>query len=479
VVEGGCLNVDENSNLIKQLIELLGSNYVLTSPQDKQPYLTENRGLYQGEAVAIVKPRTATQISAIVNLCSDAGISISPQGGNTGLVGGQTPKGGVVISLARMNTIHQVDAINGTITVEAGVSLQSVQDAAAQSGCLFPLSLASQGSCQIGGNIASNAGGTAVLRYGNMRDLVLGLEVVLPDGRIWNGLRSLRKDNAGYDLKQFFIGSEGTLGIITKAVLKLYPAIKSRVTAFVGLNSVDAALELFQRTQAEAAQMLSAFELIPRFGLEMVVQHMGGVDPLNKPYAFYALVELSSASWAIKVDSLLEQILETALNDKLINDATIASNEEQSNALWSLRENMSWAQKYEGGSIKHDVSVPISKTADFINQASILCHNTMQDIRVCAFGHMGDGNIHFNLSQPVGMDKQFFLSHWAEFNRIVHNLVVSMDGSIAAEHGIGQLKLDELAYYKDDVSQSLMRKMKAIFDPQTIMNPGKVIRPLA
>jgi FAD/FMN-containing dehydrogenase len=241
------------------------------------------------------------------------------------------------------------------------------------------------------------------------------------------------------------------------------------------LNSVDAALELFQRTQAEAAQMLSAFELIPRFGLEMVVQHMGGVDPLNNPHEFYALVELSSASQAIKVDSLLEQILESALNDKLINDATIASTEAQSNVLWSLRENMSWAQKYEGGSIKHDVSVPISRTADFINQASILCHNAMQGIRVCAFGHMGDGNIHFNLSQPIGMDKQIFLSYWAKFNRIVHDLVVSMDGSIAAEHGIGQLKLDELAHYKDDVSQSLMRKIKSIFDPQTIMNPGKVI----
>jgi FAD/FMN-containing dehydrogenase len=469
------LNDNKTSDITRQLIELLGAQYVLTSPSDMKPYLTENRELFNGAALAIIKPRTATQISTIVHLCKDAGISISPQGGNTGLVAGQTPKNGIVISLARMNTIHQADEINSTITVEAGATLQSVQEAATKSGCLFPLSLASQGSCQIGGNIASNAGGTAVLRYGNMRDLVLGLEVVLPDGRIWNGLRALRKDNAGYDLKQIFIGSEGTLGIITKAVLKLYPAIQSRATAFVGLNSVDDALELFQRTRSGAAEMLSAFELIPRFGLEMVLQHMDGVDPLKNPHQFYALVELSSASQTIKVDTLLEKILESALNDKLMNDAVIATNEAQSNVLWSLRENMSWAQKYEGGSIKHDVSVPVSKTADFIKQATILCHNVMQGIRICAFGHMGDGNIHFNLSQPIGMDKELFLSHWARFNRIVHDLVVSMNGSIAAEHGIGQLKINELAHYKDDVSLDLMRRIKVTLDPKNIMNPSKVI----
>ncbi len=466
---------DKKPDLIKRFTELLGVNNVLTSSLDMQPYLTENRGLYKGKALAVVKPRTALDTSQVIRICIEAGISISPQGGNTGLVGGQIPKSGIVISLARMNIIHDVDAINGTITVEAGATLQSVQEAAAKVGCLFPLSLASQGSCQIGGNIATNAGGTAVLRYGNIRDMVLGLEVVLPNGHIWNGLRSLRKDNAGYDLKHLFIGSEGTLGIVTKAVLRIYPAIKSRVTAFIGLNSPDAALELFQRTRNEATEMLTAFELIPRFGLEMVVQHMGGVDPFNDSHSFYALIELSTASRNIKVNTLLEKILEPALNDKLINDAVIALNEAQSDLLWSLRENMSWAQKYEGGSIKHDVSVPISKVAYFINQATILCHNAMHGIRICAFGHMGDGNIHFNLSQPKDMDKEFFLSHWTKLNRIVHDLVMSLDGSIAAEHGIGQLKLDELTHYTNETSLDLMRKMKAILDPYGIMNPGKVV----
>jgi FAD/FMN-containing dehydrogenase len=469
------LSSGENVALVQQFVELLGSAYVLTHASDTQSYLTESRELFQGQAFAVLRPLTVSDVSSVVKLCLDAKVSISPQGGNTGLVGGQTPKSGIVISLSRMNKIHSVDAINGTITVDAGATLQSVQEAAAQIGCLFPLSLASQGSCQIGGNIASNAGGTAVLRYGNMRDLVLGLEVVLPDGRIWNGLRSLRKDNAGYDLKQLFIGSEGTLGIITKAVLKLHPAIKSSVTAFVGLDSAEAALQFFQRTKNEAAEMLSAFELMPRFGLEMVVQHMGGIDPLKEAHSFYALIELSTASSHINLNAILEPVLDDALNDNLISDAVIASSEAQSKALWSLRENMSWAQKYEGGSIKHDVSVPISKTAEFINQASILCQNKMQGIRICAFGHMGDGNIHFNLSQPIGMDKAHFLSCWTEFNRIVHDLVVSMNGSIAAEHGIGQLKRDELARYKDDVSLDLMRKIKDVIDPKKFMNPNKIV----
>ena len=469
------MNAGKKAGFISQLIELVGQNHVLTSVQDKQPHLTENRGLYRGEALAVVKPGSAAEISKIITLCREAGFPVSPQGGNTGLVGGQIPKSGVVISLTRLNKIHDVDAVNGAIKVEAGATLQAVQDAAAHAGCLFPLSLASQGSCQIGGNIASNAGGTAVLRYGNMRDLVLGLEVVLPDGRIWNGLRALRKDNAGYDLKQLFIGSEGTLGIITCAVLKLYPAIKSSATAYVGLNSPDAALKFFLHTKSQAGEMLSAFELMPRFGLEMVVQHMGCVDPLKEAYPFYALLELSSASEFSNLALIMEHVLETALDKKHIDDAVIALSRMQATNLWSLRENMSWAQKYEGASIKHDVSVPISRVPEFINQATTLCQTAMQGIRVCAFGHMGDGNIHFNLSQPIGMDKAFFLSHWTDFNRIIHDLVVSMDGSIAAEHGIGQLKLEELVRYKDSVSLDLMSKLKNVIDPSKIMNPVKII----
>ncbi len=477
--------MEKVADFIAQLAELVGSRHVITSESDKQPYLTENRGLYKGKALAVVRPRDATEIVQIVNVCRENGILISPQGGNTGLVGGQIPEVGqrvepvsaIIISLSRMDTIQFVDTINGAITVEAGVTLQAVQEAAAEAGCLFPLSLASQGSCQIGGNIASNAGGTAVLRYGNMRNLVLGLEVVLPDGTLWNGMSSLRKDNAGYDLKQIFIGSEGTLGIITRAVLKLYPAVRSSTTAFIGLSSPQMALEFFLAAQDQSGEVLSAFEIMPRFGLEMVVKHMGGIDPFAEAHPFYVLIELSSASLFSNTASGMEQILESASKANIINDAVIASCQMQADKIWSLRENMSWAQKYEGGSIKHDVSVPISKVADFINQASDLCQNAMPGIRICAFGHIGDGNIHFNLSQPIGMEIQDFISKWAFFNRIVHDLVVSMGGSIAAEHGIGQLKLNELAFYKDDVSLHLMRSLKNALDPHKIMNMGKVVYP--
>ncbi len=465
-------------NLIEKLVQLLGAKAVLARPEEMQPYLVEGRDLYQGKALAFVRPCNTAEVSKVVSLCHEAGVTITPQGGNTGLVGGQTPSGGIILSLSRMNSIRAVDSLNGTITVDAGVTLQSVQEAAARADSLFPLSLASQGSCQIGGNIASNAGGTAVLRYGNMRELVLGLEVVLPDGRIWNGLRSLRKDNSGYDLKQMFIGSEGTLGIITGAVLKLFPKIRSRVTAFVGLATPEAALELFERTRRSAGESLSAFEIMPRFGIEIVVLHMSGnIDPLAQAHAFYTLIELSSASEGINLQATLEEVLGAALEDGLIEDATIGQSEAQSKALWSLREDMSWAQKYEGGSIKHDISVPVASVAKFISEATHACEAMMPGLRVCAFGHMGDGNIHFNLSQPTGMDKAEYLSHWGQFNRVVHDIVMAMEGSIAAEHGIGQLKLEELQHYKDEVSLDLMRVLKHSLDPNNLFNPGKVITP--
>ena len=463
-----------------RLLDRLGPQGFKTAANETAPYLREERGLYQGQALGIARPQSVAEVSFIVNACAETGMPIVPQGGNTGLVGGQVASGGIVLSLERMNRIRAVDPVNGTITVDAGCTLQSVQEAAQKADALFPLSLASEGTCQIGGNIASNAGGTAVLRYGNMRDLVLGIEAVLPDGRVWNGLRGLRKDNSGYDLKQLFIGSEGTLGIITGAVLKLFPAIRSRVTAFIGCSGPDAALALFQAAKAECGDALSAFEFLPRFGLELVIRHSStNKDPLTGPHAYYVLIELSSPNGDARLDERMEAFLGSAFENAMIEDATIGASEAQSNALWALREELSWAQKFEGGSIKHDISVPISRLAEFVNEATRLCEAAMPGIRVCAFGHLGDGNVHFNLSQPVGMDKQEYLGHWSRFNRIVHDLVVSMDGSIAAEHGIGQLKRDELAHYKDELSLDLMAKVKAALDPAGLLNPGKVVSRIA
>ncbi|MBY0611649.1 MAG: FAD-binding oxidoreductase [Beijerinckiaceae bacterium] len=459
-----------------QLEARLGSAGFKTASAETERYLREERSLYRGEALGVARPQSIEDVAFIVKACAEAGMPVVPQGGNTGLVGGQVATGGVVLSLERMNRIRAVDPLNGTITVDAGCTLQSVQEAAAAADALFPLSLASEGTCQIGGNIASNAGGTAVLRYGNMRDLVLGIEAVLPDGRVWNGLRGLRKDNSGYDLKHLFIGSEGTLGIVTGAVLKLFPAIRCRVTAFIGCSGPDAALALFQSAKVACGDVLSAFEFLPRFGLEIVTRHSPGkTDPLERPHAYYVLMELSSPNETAGLDERMETFLGEAFESGAIEDATIGASEAQSNALWALREELSWAQRFEGGSIKHDVSVPISRLAEFVKEATRLCEAEMPGIRVCAFGHLGDGNVHFNLSQPVGMDKEAYLGHWGRFNRIVHDLVVAMGGSIAAEHGVGKLKRDELAHYKDEVSLDLMAAVKAALDPRGLLNPGKVI----
>ena len=462
--------------LIGVLGARLGPNGLKSTPDDMAPYLREERSLYRGEALAIARPASVEEVAFTVEACAKAGMPVVPQGGNTGLVGGQVAFGGLVLSLERMKTVRAVDAVNGTITVDAGCTLHAVQEAAKAAGALFPLSLASEGTCQIGGNIASNAGGTAVLRYGSMRDLVLGLEVVLADGRVWNGLRGLRKDNAGYDLKQAFIGSEGTLGIVTGAVLKLFPRPSETVTAFIGCASPQAALALFSSARSACGDVLGAFELLPRFGLETVVKHAPGKsDPLGSPHAWYVLVEFASQRRDGGLEARMEDWLASGLDDGLIEDATIGASEARSAALWALREELSWAQKFEGGSIKHDVSVPISSLADFITEASDLCEREMPGLRVCAFGHLGDGNVHFNLSQPVGMDTGAFLSQWSRFNRIVHDLVHRLHGSIAAEHGIGRLKREELSRYKDEVSLDLMRRLKTAFDPAGLLNPGKVI----
>ena len=343
-------------------------------------------------------------------------------------------------------------------------------------GYLFPLSLASEGSCTIGGNLATNAGGTAVLRYGNTRELTLGLEVVLADGRIWNGLKGLRKDNTGYDLRDLFIGSEGTLGIITAAVLKLSPSPQARVTAFVGCASPQHALKLFNEVRDRAGEQLTAFEYIPDFGLEIVLKHRpASIRPLAERHCSYALVELTSPRVDADLRGILEGVLATALEEGTISDAALGESSAQNAALWGLRENLSEVQRLEGGSIKHDVAVPVSRVAEFIDAATEACEAAMPGVRVCAFGHFGDGNIHFNLSQPLAMTKEAFLDEWSRFNRIVHDLVSRMNGSIAAEHGIGLIKRDELAHYKDPVALDLMRAIKQTLDPRNILNPGKVV----
>jgi FAD/FMN-containing dehydrogenase len=465
-----------NTALIEALTTRLGPGSVLTEPGDIGGHLVESRGLYRGEALAVVRPRDRDEVALVVGECARAGIAVVPQGGNTGLVGGSVPSGGIVLSLDRLQTIREVDPVNATMTVEAGCILKSVHEAADRVGSFFPLSLPSEGSCRIGGNLATNAGGTAVLRYGNMRELTLGLEVVLADGRIWNGLKGLRKDNTGYDLRDLFIGSEGTLGIITAAVLKLFPKPQARGTAFIGCTSPHQALKLFERLREGAGDQLTAFEYMTDFGLEIVLRHRpAAVRPLADRHPSYALIELSSAQRDADLQSPLEAILGSALEDGLIEDAVIGASGAQSAALWALREELSEVQRLEGGSIKHDVAVPVSRVAEFIDAASGACEAAMPGIRVCAFGHFGDGNIHFNLSQPVGMDKSAYLAQWERFNRIVHDIVHRMNGSISAEHGIGLIKRDELPLYKDPVALDLMRSLKRTLDPQNILNPGKVV----
>jgi FAD/FMN-containing dehydrogenase len=463
--------------LIETLAARLGAASVLTEAGDMAGHLVEARGLYTGEALAVVRPRDRDEVAFVLRECASAGVPVVPQGGNTGLVGGGVPYGGIVLSLGRLDRIREVDPVNATITVEAGCILKSVQDAAESAGYLFPLSLASEGSCRIGGNLATNAGGTAVLRYGTMRELTLGLEVVLADGRIWNGLKGLRKDNTGYDLRDLFIGSEGTLGIITAAVLKLFPRPKTRIVAFAGCSSPHAALDLFEDLRQRAGDQLTAFEFMPRFALEIVLKHAhGAVRPLAGDHAAYALIELSSPDPELHLRERLEKALEASLEKELIEDATIAASETQNAALWHLRESLSDVQGFEGGSIKHDVAVPVSDVADFIVAATRACEEALSGVRVCAFGHFGDGNIHFNLSQPVSMDKPVFLAQWERFNRIVHDIVHAMNGSIAAEHGVGLIKRDELALYKDPVALDLMRTVKTALDPRNILNPGKVVK---
>ena len=444
---------------------------------DTEPYFEERRGRYRGAALAVLRPASTEEVADLVTICAKARLPIYPQGGNTGLSGGAVAAAnGVLINLGRMNRIRALDALNFTVTAEAGCILAELQRAAEAADRLFPLSLGAEGSCQIGGNLSTNAGGINVLRYGNTRELALGLEVVLPDGRVWNGLRGLRKSNVGYDLKQVFIGAEGTLGIITAATLKLFPRPHEVETALVGLKRVEDVMELFARARAASGDQLTGFELIPRIAIDNVLQYGEGFrEPLAAKHPWYTLLEISSSRSGAHLRQALEALLEAAMAADLVQDGVIAESEAQRRELWRIRAGLVEQQEKLGGSIKHDVSVPISKVAEFIVKASAAVKERLPGIRPYPFGHVGDGNIHFNLTQPPGADKAVYLKRWAEFNRIVHDIVVSLDGSISAEHGIGLARRDELAHYAQPLELETMRRIKAALDPDGIMNPGKVL----
>jgi FAD/FMN-containing dehydrogenase len=464
------------ADLAARLRDVVGPAGLVDDPAG---FLTDWRGAYSGTAAAVVRPGSTEEVAAVVGLCRELGVAVVPQGGNTGLCGGAVPDASgrqVVLSLTRMRRIRDLDAVNATITVEAGVVLRTVQEAAAAAGRLFPLSLGAEGSCTIGGNLATNAGGTGVLRYGTMRDLTLGLEVVLPDGRVWHGLRGLRKDNTGYDLKQLFVGAEGTLGVITAAVLKLFPAVRSRATAWVALPDPQAAVDLIGVVRETAGDRLTAFELMSRRSVELVLRHVPGVrDPIVDVHPWYALVELSDTLPDAGLDAVVEAALGEAVERGLVSDAVLASGSAQVAALWALREGISEAQNPEGPSLKHDVTVPISSIPAFVAATDRALAEALPGVRVVAYGHVGDGNLHYNLSGPEPRDDAAFRARAGELSHIVHDSAAALDGSISAEHGFGQSKRDVIADYKSPLELELMRGVKQLFDPAGLMNPGKVL----
>jgi FAD/FMN-containing dehydrogenase len=466
-----------DSAVVEKFVAIVGEANALRQASDIAPYLTENRDLYHGLSSLVLRPANTEEVAAIMKLASGTGTPIVPQSGNTGLVGGQTPDrsgSAVVLSLSRMNRIRDVDAGGNTIVVEAGCILKTVQNTADVADRLFPLSLGSEGSAQVGGLLSSNAGGTAVLAYGNMRELCIGLEVVLPTGEIMHGLKRLRKDNTGYDLRDLFIGAEGTLGVITAAVLKLYPKPKGRAVAFIGTSTVQNALKLLNA--AKASGTLTGFELIARVGMEFAARHIEGArDPLAAPHEWYVLAEYSSPQSQEAAQNSMVHFLSVALENGDADDAVIAASLAQENAFWHLRESLSWAQKPEGGSIKHDISVPVASIPEFLMEANAAVSALIPGARLCTFGHLGDGNLHYNISQPVGADKAEFLACWDEVNGSVHTIVDRYEGSISAEHGIGVLKREELKRFKDATALTLMKRIKLAFDPAGIMNPGKVL----
>ena len=466
-------------DLLPALRDALGEAGLITDVERMQSYLSDWRNAYRGQAAAVLRPGTTEEVAAAVRLCAQAGVALVPQGGNTGLCGGSIPDASgaqMVLSLTRLKRIREVDVANATITVEAGVILQQLQDAAAEVGRLFPLSLGAEGSCTVGGNLATNAGGTAVLRYGNMRDLTLGLEVVLPDGRIWDGLRGLRKDNTGYDLKQLFIGSEGTLGIITAAVLKLFPALRSLTTAWVALPSPQAAVALLGQMRGLCGDRLTGFELMSRQSLEFVLRHVAGAsDPFAEGHPWYVLIELSDTQPDAALNDLLEQGLGEAFEQALVLDAVVAGSQAQVEALWALREGISEAQNHEGPSLKHDISVPVSRIPNFIERTDAALLQAFPGVRIVAYGHVGDGNLHYNISKPVGAEDGSFKAQAEAIMRVIYDQTLHYAGSISAEHGLGQSKRLAAQHYKAPLELELMARVKHALDPAGLMNPGKLL----
>lgn len=463
-----------------RLREILGADGVLTAAEDCAPYLIDHRQLYQGAALAVALPRTVAQISQLLAWCDQARVGVVPHGGNTSYCGGATPDESakqLVLSLQRLNRIRSLDAANYSLVAEAGCILANLQQAADEAERLLPLTLGSQGSCQIGGNLSTNAGGTSVLRYGMARDLVLGLEVVLADGRVLDGLTALRKDNTGYDIKSLFLGAEGTLGVITAASLKLFPKVRDVATAFVAVADVRAAVALLGRLRDASSDRVSSFELIPRIAVELTARHIPQVtDPLDQAHDWYVLCELSSSRAANGLEQLLATALGAALSDGLVLDAAMARNERERAALWRLRESIPEAQRKAGASLKHDIAVPVAALPEFLARAALWVNTNVPHGRLVAYGHLGDGNLHFNLSPAAGVGAEPFLARAPAVRRAIHDLVREFRGSFSAEHGIGRLKVEELERYADAVELQLMRAVKTAFDPHGIMNPGKVLR---
>jgi FAD/FMN-containing dehydrogenase len=465
--------------LLDAIGKVVGARGLLVGEADTAAYTEDWRGLYRGRTPAVIRPSSTDELAEVVRLCAASRAPIVPQGGNTSMVGGATPAedgSEFVLSLSRMARIRDIDPLDLTMTIEAGLTLKAAQNAAAEAGCLLPLSISSEGSAQIGGVLATNAGGNNTVRYGNARDLVLGLEVVLPDGSIWNGLRRLRKDNTGYCLRQLFVGSEGTLGIITAAVVKLVPRPRETCVALCAVDTPDAALDLFSRFQSHDPAAVQAFEFMSGPGIDLVLKQIPGVVlPLAQAAQHYLLVELATPRPDAGLRATLEAVLEQALSEGIVSDAAVAESDAQRAAIWRLREEHSEAQKRAGASVKNDVSVPVSKVPEFIRRATAACEALIPGIRAVPFGHMGDGNIHFNLVQPVGADPAWFLARDHAIMDTVNEVVRALDGSFSAEHGIGKLKPYMMPDWRGGAELEAMRRIKAALDPLGIMNPGKVL----
>lgn len=466
--------------IFEALQAIVGPKGLITEESEKRPFITDWRGSLTGHAAVVVRPGSTEEVAAVVKLCAAHGVAIVPQGGNTGLMGGATPyetHTGIVLSLGRMNRVLAVDAAGSTMTVEAGVVLQTIQELAAKHDRLFPLSLGAQGSCMIGGNLSTNAGGAQVLYYGNTRNLVLGLEVVLPSGEVWNGLRALKKNNTGYDLKHLFIGAEGTLGVITKAVLKLWPKPKDVATAWVAIPSPKAGVALLALANAASQDNVTSCELLNRTSIDMVLRHIPGTqDPVVADTIWYLLMEWSSSREGSGMAEKMESFLAEQMEAGLVLDATIAQNEAQARNMWHIRESHAEAGRADGPAISYDMSVASSRIPEFVDLAVAAAHEILPSIRPTPGGHMGDGNLHFTFKAPVGMDKTAWAQYTPALTRAVNDIIRDFNGSISAEHGIGQEKIDELAYYAQAVELDAMRAVKRAFDPTNIMNPGKIFR---